>query len=582
MPRRQLERFSATGTSGVAIEQENISVSVDLDFLRGIIDAVPNPIFIKDDQHRFVALNQAMCELLGHPHHELIGRRDEDFVPKALAEVYLERDRVVLETGQVDENEELITDGEGALRTIITRKKRLELANGARLVVGCISDITEFRRAEDQIRYNAEHDHLTGLANRSLFRDRLADAVNSEGANRLHTAILFIDLDGFKAINDTLGHAAGDNILVQTAAILESLTGPDDIVARLGGDEFAIIQHCEDQPVSAGKLASAVIERLSKPTFLGTRQAQVSASIGIAAMTVGSERGETLMRRADLALYCAKKEGRNTWRLFEAEMEARHLVSRYLEEDLRRAVTENQISVAYQPLALPENLEVVGFEALMRWRHPRRGMISPKLFIPMAEETGLIGSLGAWMLHEACAEAVRWSKPLRISINVSPIQFVQADLPELVQSVVIATGIDARRIDLEITETAVVRDLPGAQRMFDALRELGVRIVLDDFGAGYSSLRILKSLPFDKVKIDKSLLHDVGHAPRADAIIGAILRLARTLNLSVCVEGVETEDQLALLRREHCDELQGYLIGRPEPIASYAHIIASEATLQRA
>jgi diguanylate cyclase (GGDEF)-like protein/PAS domain S-box-containing protein len=555
---------------------------IDIEFLRGIIDAVPNPIFIKDADHRFVALNQAMCELMGHPHRELIGRRDEDFVPKKQAEVYLERDRFVLATGQLDENEEHITDGEGQLRTIITRKKRLELGDGTKLVVGCISDITEFRRAEALIRHNAEHDHLTGLANRALFRGRLDDAVKNEGENGLHVAVLFIDLDGFKAINDTLGHAAGDNMLVQTAAILQSLVGDDDVVARLGGDEFAIIHCAADQPEAAARLAGEIIDRLSQPTYLGTRQAYVSASVGIAFMGAGNERGETLMRRADLALYCAKREGRNTWRLFEAEMEARHLVSHYLAEDLRAALREKQISVAYQALARAQDLEIVGFEALMRWRHPRRGSVSPKLFIPMAEETGLIASLGAWILNEACMEAVRWRKPLRISINVSPVQFIQGNLPQLVASAIANSGIDPRRVELEVTETAVAKDIAGARRMFDALRKLGVNVVLDDFGAGYSSLQILKSLPFDKVKIDKSLLQDVGRAPQADAIIGAILRLARTLNLSVCVEGVETEDQLALLRREHCDELQGYLVGSPGPMTAHAHILEDGAALKRA
>src|SRR5438105_11777017 len=232
----------SNGLAGIAMQYRHLIPPAELELLRGILDAVPNPIFIKDDQHRFVALNQAMCELLGHPHYELVGRKDEDFVPKEIAELYLERDRFVLETGEADENEEPITDGEGKLHTIITRKKRLMLRDGTRLVVGCISDITEFRRAEAQIRYNAEHDHLTGLANRALFRDRLAEAVNREGNDGLHAAVLFLDLDGFTAINDTAGHAAGDNMLVQTASILQSLAGSDDVVTRLGGDEFAIIQ----------------------------------------------------------------------------------------------------------------------------------------------------------------------------------------------------------------------------------------------------------------------------------------------------------------------------------------------------
>ena len=397
-----------------------------------------------------------------------------------------------------------------------------------------------------------------------------------------YSAVLFIDLDGFKAINDTLGHAAGDNILVQTAGTLSGLAGPNDVVARLGGDEFAIISRAAEQPAAACALAEAIIDRLSAPTSIGTRQAYVSASVGVAHAVSDNERGETLMRRADLALYCAKQAGRNTWRLFEAEMEARHLANRFLEEDLRSALRENQIFVVYQPQAMVDDLEVVGFEALMRWRHPSRGMIDPRHFIPIAESTGLIASLGAWILREACTEAAKWHKPLRISVNVSAVQFIQADLPALVESVVVETGIDPHRLELEITETAVIKDIAGAARMFDALRQLGVHIVLDDFGAGYSSLQILKSLPFDKVKIDRSLLQDVGHTMKADAIIGSILRLARTLNLNVAAEGVETRDQLAVLRHEKCDELQGYLLGRPEPISHYDRVLRDQVMLKLA
>jgi predicted signal transduction protein with EAL and GGDEF domain len=312
------------------------------------------------------------------------------------------------------------------------------------------------------------------------------------------------------------------------------------------------------------------------PMIVGGRRVEISASMGIAPLAEVPDYG-TLLRRADLALYDAKKSGRNTWRLFEPAMEAAHLAARFLEDDLRAGIERRQFSLVYQPFVATRDLRIQGFEVLLRWKHPLRGDIPPAQFIPLAERTGSIASLSEWVLREACAEAVRWPAPLRVSINISPIHFLQGDLPGLVRSIAGETGIDPSRIDLEITETAVIRDLPAAQRLFAALRELGTRVVLDDFGAGYSSLQILKSLPFDKIKIDRSLLQGVGRSEQADAIISAILRLAQTLDLATIAEGVETEEQVTMLRQEACHELQGYLFGLPAPIAAYTDSITGKA-----
>jgi diguanylate cyclase (GGDEF)-like protein/PAS domain S-box-containing protein len=552
----------------MAIEHPvDLPLLADLSALRGIIDGVPHPIFVKDQEHRFILVNQGMCDLMGRSYYDLIGRTDHDFVPRHQADVFRDKDRHVLETGQPNENEEFFTGVEGEVHTFITRKKRLVLADGSRFIVGCISDITQFRRAEAQIRYNAEHDHLTGIANRAVFQDSLASI--ARGARDAGAALLLIDLDGFKTINDAHGHAGGDEVLVETAHILADLAGPKDLVARLGGDEFAILQRAAKQPGDAIRLAAAVIDRLARPVALGGAQARISASIGIADCGGDQVGREALMRRADLALYAAKRDGRNAWRLFEPSMEASHLVNRFLEDDLRLAVERNQFSLAFQPFAGMPDLRLLGFEALLRWNHPVRGAIDPALFIPIAERTGAITRLGEWTLRAACREAVAWRTALRISVNVSPVQFALVDLPNLVRSAVRETGVDPRRIDLEITETAFIKDLQNARRVFGALRGLGVHVVLDDFGAGYSSLEILKTLPFDKVKIDRSLLKDVGRTHQADAIIGAILQLTHTLDLRVTVEGIETEEQLAVLRREPCNEVQGFLIGRPHPIEQY-------------
>ena len=545
------------------------SLLADLDALRGIIDAVPHPIFVKDEESRFLVVNRIMCEIMGHSFEALVGRTDHDFVPKDQADLFRANDLSVLETGEPNTSEEALTDGAGMLRTVVTRKTRLVLNSGARLVVGCLTDITEFRRAEALIRHHAEHDHLTGLANRGLFQERLRDALDEAARpGGAPLILLLVDLDGFKNVNDLLGHAAGDSLLIQTAAILTELCGARDLVARLGGDEFAIIRRDGDE-LAAAAFAARVIERLSRPLLVGGRQVEISASVGIAAAGRGqaTEDAGTLLRQADLALYGAKKDGRNAWRMFEPAMEAVYLANRFLEEDLRSSVEHGHFALEGQPLYSAPALALLGFEVLLRWKHPLRGPLPPAEFIAAAERSGLIVPIGEWALRAACAAAACWPRGLKLAVNISPLQFAQADLPALVRSVVRDSGIDPRRIDLELTETAVIKDLGGARRVFGALRDIGVNLVLDDFGAGYSSLQILKSLPFDKIKIDRSLLQDVGRTAQADTIVGVILKLARTLDLVVVAEGVETAEQLAVLRREGCDEVQGFLLGRPRPLA---------------
>jgi diguanylate cyclase (GGDEF)-like protein len=429
-------------------------------------------------------------------------------------------------------------------------------------------------------RHLAEHDALTGLANRSLLRTRLDETIDAVRRGEGNAAFLLVDLDGFKNVNDALGHAAGDDMLIQIAKILTDLAGPQAIVGRLGGDEFAIIQRAGTQPDEAIALAVRVIGRLSQPMSLNQRQAFVSASIGIAPLDPECSDREAAKRQADHALYAAKRAGRNTWRLFEAEMEAAHLVTRIMEDNLRAALTKREFSVAYQPFVGVSDRAVHGFEALLRWTHPTRGVMDPATFIPIAERTGVIATLGEWILRKACREAASWPAHFRVAVNVSAVQLARGDMPEIVAGVLRETGLDPRRLELEITETAIIRDLEGARRTFNALHRLGARVVLDDFGAGYSSLQILKSLPFDKIKIDRGLLTDVGHLPQADAIVAAILQLTRTLGLPVVAEGIETEDQLRLLSAELCEEAQGFLFGRPAPAAA-CHIAGLEEAARR-
>lgn len=319
----------------------------NLSALRSVIDSVPHTIFLKDEEGRFVLVNQTMCDLMGHTAEELIGKTDYDFVPKEQADVFVANDRLAIDSGKTHINEELLSDPDGGIRNVITRKNRIVLADGTRLVIGCITDITDFRRAEAQIRYNAEHDHLTGLANRSLFQAEARKAIAAADGGHSATALLLLDLDGFKNANDLFGHAVGDELLVQTARFLARLIKPGDIVARLGGDEFAILHYARSQPDAAIDLAEQVIAGLSPMVACGHR-VEISASLGIAPMEDDCDY-ETLLRRADLALYDAKNGGRNTWRVFEAAMEAAHLAARFLEDDLRAGIERRQFSLVYQP-----------------------------------------------------------------------------------------------------------------------------------------------------------------------------------------------------------------------------------------
>jgi diguanylate cyclase (GGDEF)-like protein/PAS domain S-box-containing protein len=536
-----------------------LSSSADLEVLRGLLDLIVFPVFVKDAQHRFVLVNRAGYAILGRDPKDVVGRTDHDLFPGEQADIYVANDRVVLDTGETNENMEVLTDGTGRLRTLLTRKSRLRLPNGEDFVIVCVTDVTEFQCAESQIRHNSEHDALTGCANSVLLRRRLAELLG-QLPHDTHIAVVLIHLDRFRNIGHTLNLAAGDNLLIQFAQFLLTVTRPSDLVARLDGEDFAILQWA-GQPDAIG---TAIAKRLESPFYIGVRPVHMAAASGIALACFG-ESPEKALGRAELALLHSRRDGRNRWRLFEIEMEAIHVTRPFLEDDLRVALDRNQFSLVYQPIARVSDLHVLGYEALLRWTHPALGAIAPSVFIPLAEAEGVIVEIGEWVMREACLAAARGPKELVISINVSPVQFSQADLPGLVRSVIRESAIDPQRIELELTETSLIGDLEQARRTFADLQAVGVRIVLDDFGAGYSSLEVVKSLPFSKMKIDRSLLQDVGRSEKADAIISAVLRLAATLDLEVVAEGVETMEQLAFLKRERCQAFQGFLLGQPLP-----------------
>lgn len=433
-------------------------------------------------------------------------------------------------------------------------------------------DITDRVRAEAQIVHMAHHDALTALPNRLLFHKEMERALTRVRRGE-KLAVLCLDLDRFKAVNDTLGHPVGDALLRAVAGRLKACLRETDTVARLGGDEFAIIQVAIAQPEHTIGLAQRLIDALSAPYDLDGHQVIVGTSVGIALSPDDSHDPDHLLKSADMALYRAKRDGRGVYRFFEPEMDARMQLRRALEVDLRRALANGEFVVHYQPLiSLAEN-RVSGFEALLRWTHPERGPISPADFVPLAEEIGLIGQIGTWVLRQACADAASWPANVRLAVNLSPAQFRSRTLVLDVMAALGRSGLPAHRLELEITETVMLQETETTLATLHQLRALGVRISLDDFGTGYSSLSYLRRFPFDKIKIDQSFTRDLPDGQDAVAIIRAVVGLGASLGMSTTAEGVETEGQLARLRAEGCTEVQGWLFSPARPASEARGLI---------
>jgi diguanylate cyclase (GGDEF)-like protein len=437
-----------------------------------------------------------------------------------------------------------------------------------------LEDITERRRNEARIAHMAHHDALTGIPNRVLFQERLQEALD-RGRRGERFALLYLDLDRLKAVNDTLGHPVGDALLQAVSARLQLELRQTDTVARLGGDEFAVLQIAADQPRHATVLAQRLIDSLGAPYLVGGHQVNVGVSIGIA-MTAGEDEDATiLLKNADLALYRAKADGRGTWRFFEPEMDAHMQARRLLELDLRRAVEAEQFEVYYQPVLDLNTRRLTGFEALVRWHHPERGLVSPVEFIRFAEEIGLIGPIGEWVLLRACEEAAGWPDGIKLAVNVSAVQFRRGPaLIDIIARTLRATGLPAFRLELEVTETAMLHDTEDTLAMLHLIRDLGVAIAMDDFGTGFSSLSHLRRFPFDRVKIDQSFVRGLTESESdCAAIVRAIITLCASLGIAVTAEGVETEAQSAWLVAEGSVEAQGYLFSRPIPAEAISALI---------
>jgi diguanylate cyclase (GGDEF)-like protein/PAS domain S-box-containing protein len=538
-------------------------------FLDNVIDHVPAAILVKDAINlRYVLVNKNGEEYLGHSRNELIGRTAQEIFDSKAAEIITESDRKTLRTGQPQLYESAPLHRPGDESQMIFGKKIIvnSPTGEPEYLLSIIEDVTERVRTAKQLTYQAQHDALTGLANRVLFMERIGEALARLKRHGDRFTIMLLDLDHFKSVNDSLGHPVGDRLLKVAAQKLQAALREDDAVARLGGDEFAILQVFDgDQREAAVALASRVIDVFAQTLNLGEYQVVTGTSIGIAFAPDHGADVDQLMKAADLALYRAKLRGRSQFCIFETAMEAEAHNRHALEINLRNAIRQSEFEVHYQSLFGIATQKPCGAEALVRWRQPQHGMVSPAQFIPLAEETGLIVPLGEWVLRTACTDATAWPADIKVAVNVSPVQFRKGDLVETVAAALVDSGLPPERLELEITESVLLHNNDENLAILSALKSLGVSIVLDDFGTGYSSLSYLKVFPFDKIKIDRSFVSELSERSDCAAIVCAIINLARTLNIMTTAEGVETLEQLMLLRAAGCSIAQGFLLSRPVP-----------------
>jgi diguanylate cyclase (GGDEF)-like protein len=439
-------------------------------------------------------------------------------------------------------------------------------------------------RYRSDSRFQGLHDSLTRLPNRLLFNDRLQTAIAEAGRSGEQFAVLFVDLDRFKTINDSLGHSVGDQVLNAVAKRLRQSVRASDTVARYAGDEFTLVLRHIVQRDDVMRIADKIVRVLETPLTLSDgRELQITASIGIAFYPDDGKDGETLLKHADVAMYSAKGLGRNTYQAYVAVPEESHRQRLDLETKLRVAERNAELRAYYQPQVDARSEDIIGMEALIRWEHPELGMISPGFFIPIAEDTGLIVSIGEWILRTACRDAQRWIErfglPLRVGVNLSALQLRQPNLVDVVAAALNDSGLPAEHLDLEVTESINIKDIPNLMEVLGQLRELGCHIAIDDFGTGQSSLDYIKRFPADRIKIDQSFVRNIGVDPADEAIVRATINMAQNMDRVVVAEGVETEDHLQFLRHHGCQELQGYLFCRPLPASSFENLLAERARL---
>jgi diguanylate cyclase (GGDEF)-like protein len=553
----------------------NVAQKANERLLTTVLDNMSQAVLLFDSDSRLVICNQCYLEMYRLPQEsakpgctlrELIDRRILAGTFSGDSEDYIASLMEGIADGNILYKTSILDDG----RVISVVSK--PVAEGGWLAMH--EDITERQRADEQIARMAHHDALTDLPNRMMLRERLEHELKRVKRGEC-LAILCLDLDQFKSVNDTLGHPIGDELLKLVAGRLCGCTREPDTVARLGGDEFAIIMTQMQEPTDAAALSRRIRETINKPYQIDGHQIVTDISIGISVAPIDGSEPDILLKNADMALYGAKADGRGTYRFFEQEMDARMKSRRELEMDLRKALHNKEFELYYQPLVTLKTNEISAFEALLRWHHPTRGLISPAEFIPIAEETGLIIPVGEWVLRTACQETINWPDHVKVAVNLSPSQ-LNNRLVKLVVEALEDSGMPARKLQLEITESVLMQNTFSTLATLHELRKLGVQIAMDDFGTGYSSLSYLRSFPFDKIKIDRSFIQDLSKGEEPLAIVHAVAGLARCLNMISTAEGVETQQQLDMLQALGCTEMQGFLFSQARPAKEIGQFFAQK------
>lgn len=547
-------------------------------FLDSVVENAPVAILVKDPVSRQILLaNQAYEQLVGLSRDKIVGKTAFQIFDKDTADLFDKYDNDALRSDDKIVARDIVveTPGRGVRVSTATRMVVRDNKGHPKYLIIAVEDITERKSAEQRIAFLAYHDALTDLPNRVLLRERLKDALARANRGAYRVAVLMLDLDRFKEVNDTLGHAMGDELLKAVAERLRSCVRESATIARLGGDEFAIVEDVVDGAVEVSALAERIQMALSSAFDLGEHRTVIGSSIGIAIAPRDGTCPDELLKNADLALYRAKSDGRGTHRFFEPEMNELIQARRELERDLRDALACSQFELHYQPVVDLQSGKVSGCEALLRWHHPKRGMVHPADFVPLAEETGLIASIGEWVLRKACADAATWPDHLKIAVNISPAQF--KCLVPVVLGVLASSGLAPQRLELEITESVIMLDSEATFATLRKLHDLGIGIALDDFGTGLSSLSFLRRFAFDKIKIDRSFVNDLTDTADASrAIVRSLIQLATSLGRTTTAEGVETKELLEIVRAEGCTEAQGYYFSRAIPASELAALLQGQ------
>ena len=554
-------------------------------FLELVVDNIPVALIVEQVKDgSYLLANRSAETILNRKREDATGLTAADIFNPKEAKLIIARDEAAIKKRGMITEEHPISTKDG-LRLFLTRRMTVLNDSGEpQYLIKTHEDVTDRRQTESRMAHMAYHDGLTDLPNRAAFLQALTQMIEACEGTGEEFAVLCVDLDGLKEVNDVFGHALGDKLLVEVAQRFQD-AARGGVVARLSGDEFGLIIDGK-QPDAGLALAQQLGEALAQEFQIDGRAVRAGCTTGIAVFPHNGADGASLLANAGAALFRAKQKSRGTISLYQPEMDQQIRDRRVLHQDLSKAIKNGELSLAFQPQGAAGQTvaesEIIGFEALARWQHPVRGQVSPAEFIPIAEESGLIVEMGEWILRETCREAASWPKPLQVAVNLSPAQFMHGDLVGLVHSILLETGLAPGRLELEITEGVLIEDFDRGLALLRRLKALGVRVSMDDFGSGYSSLSYLQAFPFDKIKIDRAFIINLGRNPQSAAIVRAVIELGHGLEMSIIAEGVETVEQLSFLAREGCDGVQGYLLGKPLPIGQYAGLVGREAALELA